>query len=424
VDSQQSLNYRKGALFFEDVDLEELARGIGTPCYVYSRRRILTSVKQLQAAFERLSPRICYAVKANSNLSILRLFAREGLSFDIVSEGELYRLRKIGVPADRILFSGVGKTPGELEAAVRESIFSVTAESPAELADLGGISRVHGRPIQVGLRIIPDVRAGGHSHISTGLYEHKFGIDPDELGNCVGILKAHPLLQLTGIGCHIGSQVESSEPYFTAFTRIRGLADKLRSRGFRIRCLNLGGGFGVSYDGGSGFDLKVLADFLTSRLGKYHLILEPGRCLIASAGLLLCRVLYLKRTRERRFIIVDAAMNDFQRPVLYGAHHRIIPVQERPGKGLIRADIAGPVCETSDVMGLDRRITEPDPGDILAVLDTGAYGFVAASNYNSRRRPPEVLVEGNRFRIIRRRETLEDLLLDEVQRIGLENSEQ
>ena len=412
VEPQFSFTHKQDTLFCEDVNLNELARDVGTPCYVYSKNRIQRSLNHFRKSFRQVDPRIYYAVKANSNLAVLKLFFEAGLSFDIVSGGELFRLKKIGVPLDRILFSGVGKSRNELKSVIQEPSISLTVESVEELELLAQLNRQANRTVRVGLRMIPDILAGGHPHISTGLYSHKFGIDPQHLDVCIDILKANSRLSLTGIGCHIGSQILNLDPYFAAFLRIRELADLLRDQGLQVEYLNLGGGFGVSYRDDSEFDLNRLADFLTDELQNYRLVLEPGRYLVAGAGIFLCSVLYLKQTREKRFVIVDGAMNDFLRPALYGAYHRIIPVVRRDS-AKITADIVGPVCESSDLMGTDRELPEPRPGDCLAILDSGAYGFVAASNYNSRCRPPEVMVEGDQYRIIRKRETLEDLLLGE-----------
>jgi diaminopimelate decarboxylase len=408
-----STHYRRGTLFFEDVNLKDLGREVGTPCYIYSGNQLRNSVRQFRSFLNPVDPRICFAVKANSNLAVLKTLMEEGVSFEVVSGGELHRLKRLQVPPDRILFSGVGKNLNELRSAVHESIFSLTVESVEELLLLAQISQDTESHVRVGLRLIPDVLAGGHPNIATGLYDHKFGIDPEHTGDCIQIFESNPQLSLVGIGCHMGSQIMETAPYFDAFFRLCELASFLKSKGYRLEYLNLGGGFGIPYRDGPEFDFEGLVEFLLKHRRPYRLIFEPGRFLVARAGILLCSVLYLKKNRNKRFVIVDAAMNDFIRPALYGAFHKIIPVVQKDAS-IIRADIVGPVCESSDWIGKDREIPTPEPGEMLAVLDTGAYGMVSASNYNTRTRPPEIMVDGDQYRIVRRRESLEDLLRHET----------
>lgn len=401
--------YRRGRLYCEDVDLEEVAQTAGTPCYVYSATAVGGNLDLLRSVFARLDPKICYAVKANSNQSVLRLLRDAGSSFDVVSGGELYRLERLGVEPHRIIFSGVGKTNSELETAIDRGIFALVVESPAELERIAVLGR--GRPVRLSLRINPDIDAGTHPYISTGLRGHKFGLDPEDLPLILDIVRRHKGLELAGIGSHIGSQILDTDPFGQAFARIREVADELRRQGFPLVFLDMGGGFGIPYADEEPLDFESLSRRLASLQGDYRVVMEPGRFIVGSAGVLLTRVLYGKRNHGREFVIVDAGMNDLLRPALYGAHHEVVPLRESPAA--ITADLVGPVCETADFLARDRRLPRLAPDDLVALMDTGAYGFVAASNYNSRPRPAEVLVEGDRFGIVRRREELRDMVASE-----------
>jgi diaminopimelate decarboxylase len=370
----------------------------------------------MDAAFRGIPHTICYAVKANSNLSILRLFARLGSNFDIVSGGELYRLRRIGVPGRRIVFSGVGKSREEIREALRAGILLFNVESEAELDILASeASRVR-RAAPSALRINPDVEAGGHPHISTGHHRHKFGVD---LGDARRLYRAHPearWIRWQGISAHIGSQIVSLAPFRRSARRMAAFVRELRGMGIALRFFDFGGGLGVRYTSEQPPAVRAYAETIVSEVKPLglHLLLEPGRILIGPAGVLLARVLYTKRTRGKDFVIVDAAMNDLIRPALYGAVHpataAVRPLNLTRPRKQIRGDIVGPVCETGDCFLQDWPLEQPEPGDLLIFWVAGAYGFIQASNYNSRPRPCEVLVEGRRFRVIRRREEHEDLI--------------
>ncbi len=403
--------YRQGILHCEDVSLVAVASQVQTPCYVYSGTAVRRNYRALEERFRPLEATVCYAVKANSNLSLLRLLKDEGSCFDIVSGGELYRLRRLGVEPRRILFSGVGKTRDELETAVSLGIFAVVVESVEELELLADIAAA--QPVDVSLRLNPEVDAKTHPYISTGLRQQKFGIDMDQLPDSLAVFRRSPGLRLVGIGAHIGSQILEVAPYVEAFLRVREAALSLRRETPSLRYLDLGGGFGIPYRGEAPFDLGELSSRLAEVRGDFRLILEPGRFIVGPAGVLLTRVIRHKTNHGKHFVVVDGAMNDLLRPALYGAYHEILPV--RRAEPSLSADVVGPVCESADFLGRDRLLPKPEPGDLLAVMDAGAYGFVASSNYNSRPRAAEVLVEGTEFRTVRRRETWEELVATEAE---------
>lgn len=399
--------YSGKRLHCDEVPLRDIAAAVGTPCYVYSRNRILDNLDRLKSTLKPIDPMLCYAVKANSNLSILRLLAEAGSHFDIVSKGEFFRLQKIGVPAERIIYSGVGKSMDELRMAVENSICCLVLESVAEARAAGEVAKAINKPLNVSLRVNPDVETPTHPYISTGLRQHKFGIDFDHVPDALSALKNAPMLRLVGVGSHIGSQILAPSPFLEAFRKIKGLAAQIEDQGFELEHLDLGGGFGIPYKDEEPLRLDQLARDIAAERGKYRIVFEPGRYIVGDAGVLLTEVRLLKTNHQKNFVVVDAAMNDLIRPSLYGAHHDVLPETEAPG--VAAGDIVGPVCETADFLAKDRVVPELGPGDLLAVMNAGAYGFVAASNYNSRCRAAEVLVEENTFRIIRRRETLEDL---------------
>jgi diaminopimelate decarboxylase len=402
--------FRQGVVNCEKVPLTDIASRIGTPAYVYSSASILDAYQRFHRAFRNIPHSICYAVKANSNLSVLRLLARAGSSFDIVSGGELHRLRKIGVPARRIVFSGVGKTKEEIREALKAQISLFNVESEPELDVLAEEAARLGRRASAALRVNPDVQAGGHRHIATGHHRHKFGIDWDDAKRLFLDRSRSRAISWQGISVHIGSQVLGLEPYRRAVKRVTSFVQLLASAGVNLSYVDLGGGVGVRYVKEQPFQIDDYAKAIAQQIRPLgcHLLLEPGRAIVGPAGVLLTRVLYIKRNRGKLFIVVDAAMNDFIRPALYSAIHPITHVVRQPG-GLIRADIVGPVCETGDCFLHDWPIDMPEPGEVLALWGAGAYGFVQSSNYNSRPRPTEVLVTKNQFRVIRRRESAEDL---------------
>ena len=408
-----------------EVSLDALAKKYGTPLYVYSADNLLYRLQLFAEAFlNQPTPvphLVCYAVKANPSLAILKLLHHEGEGFDIVSGGELERVLAVDkAAAHRVVFSGVGKTAPEIDLALRSDILLFNIESEGELelvAERAGKLKKHTR---VAMRVNPDVFAETHPYISTGLREHKFGIDIRRARAVYRKAAGYKWIEPAGVSVHIGSQIRSTEPFGSAVARVAGLVQELRKDGLAIRFLDAGGGLGIEYHAGQPFNpeekVRHYADSLAKAiagLDRITLLLEPGRFLIAQAGALLTRVLYVKKNGEKTFIITDAGMNDLIRPSLYQAHHEIVPVTPRKGARRITADIVGPVCETGDFFARDRELPAVQPGDLLAILDAGAYGMSLASNYNSRPKPAEVLVQGKRVRLIRRRETSSDMLAAE-----------
>ncbi|HOK44848.1 MAG TPA: diaminopimelate decarboxylase [Bryobacteraceae bacterium] len=408
--------YVDDSLHCEDVPLADIAARAGTPSYVYSSRAILETYRAYDEGLAGIPHRICYAVKANSNLAVLALLAKAGAGFDIVSGGELYRVLKAGGDASSVVFSGVGKTADEVEYALREGIHSFNCESEAELALIDALAARLRVKARASFRVNPDVSAETHPYISTGLREHKFGIDIGEAESLYKNGSALRNVEIEGVSCHIGSQLLDIEPILEAVDKMLELVDRLRAAGIPIRSLDLGGGLGIAYRPDE--QAPEIREF-TARLREkvagrdLFLILEPGRSIVGGAGVLLTRVLYRKCRPTKEFVVVDAAMNDLIRPSLYQSHHEILPVR-RQNRGEILADVVGPVCESGDFLARDRKLANVLPGDVLAVATTGAYGFVAASNYNSRVRPPEILVENGSWRIVRARETCDDLIRGET----------
>jgi diaminopimelate decarboxylase len=407
--------YRDGELHCEGVSLRRIAEAAGTPCYVYSATAVIERYAEFDRALGAYPHRICYSLKANANLHLLRLLARKGAGFDIVSGGELFRALAAGARADRIVFSGVGKTAEELEYALRAGVLLFNCESEAELRLLGEIAVRMKKPARAGLRVNPQVNARTHPYIATGLREHKFGIPMREAEKLYLRAQSWPGIRLEGLSCHIGSQITSLDPFEQAIRRVVQLAERLREKGCVVRHLDAGGGVAVPYRRGDSFPtIAAYANRVIACLrGRgLQLLIEPGRALVAQAGVLLTRVVYTKNMNRKRFIIVDAAMNDLIRPSLYGAHHEIQAVLRSRRKSAL-ADVVGPICETGDFFARSRSLPEVEPGNLLAILTAGAYGFVLSSNYNARPRPAEVVVEGNRFRVARRRESYRDLLRGE-----------
>jgi diaminopimelate decarboxylase len=409
----------KEPLHCEGVSLKTLARKFGTPLYVYSANQITERLRLFQSAFAAVDHLVCYAVKANSSLAILEMLAQRGAGFDIVSGGELERvLAADRTAAGRVVFSGIGKTAPEMDLALRAGILLFNVESEGELELLAErAAKLRKRP-RIALRVNPDVFAETHPYISTGLREHKFGIDIRRARSLYR--KAGKHLEPCGVSVHIGSQIRAAEPFGAAAERVAALIGELRRDGHAIRYMDAGGGLGIEYHGDRSFDAaakvrEYAAELIsaTEKVGGLTLLLEPGRFLVAQAGALLTRVLYVKKNGTKNFVITDAAMNDLIRPALYQAYHEIVPVSPRRGGRKMVADIVGPVCETGDFFARDREVAAVRPGDLIALLDAGAYGMALASNYNSRPRAAEVLVEGRRARLIRRRETIADLLATE-----------
>jgi diaminopimelate decarboxylase len=409
------LEYEDRTLMCDGIALADVAAEAGTPCYAYSANTIIENYRAYSNAFGDVPHTVCYAVKANSNLSVLRLLASEGAGFDIVSTGELYRVIKAGGNPAKVVFSGVGKTSSEINDALDAGIFAFNCESEPELALIDSLAHRRGIRARVALRVNPNVRASTHAYISTGSKENKFGIDIDGAANVYARARRYENLLLEGVSCHIGSQMFEAHPVLEAVDRVLDLIDNLRASGFDIRHADLGGGLGVAYRPD---DVEPVIGELVSALRQktagrnLHIMVEPGRSIVGNAGVLLTRVLYRKKTGDKEFIITDAAMNDLIRPALYDAHHEILPVRVT-GLGTITADVVGPVCESGDFLAHDRELPEVFPGDLLAICTAGAYGFVQSSTYNSRPRAAEVMIENGAMRIIRRRETLEDLIRGE-----------
>lgn len=405
-----------GALCAESVPLVKIAQQAGTPSYVYSEATLARHYSVFDAAFRETPHLICYSVKANSSRAVLELFARMGSGADIVSGGELKRALVAGIPAQRIVFSGVGKTREEMEAALYAGILAFNVESEGELVALGEIAAAMGKVAPVSLRVNPDIDAQTHPYIATGLAASKFGIPIEDAPRLAELVKAASALELVGIDCHIGSQLTSLSPLLEALDSVLALVDRLRAAGHvHIEHVDLGGGLGISYRGEVPPHPDDLGQAVAAKMAgrPERLILEPGRVIVGNAGLLLSRVLYVKRALDKTFVVLDAAMNDLLRPALYGAHHDIWPVQKHPGRGSMTADVVGPVCETGDRFAEARTMPAVHPGDLVAIMSAGAYGFSMASNYNSRPLAAEVMVSRDRFSVVRSRQKIEDLMKDE-----------
>ena len=409
----ENFAYEGGRLRAEQVDVSELAQAYGTPLYVYSRAGLEHRWREFDRAFGSHPHLVCYAVKANSNLAVLAVLARLGSGFDIVSGGELARVIRAGGDPARVVFSGVGKSAAEMEQALAVGIRCFNVESDAELMRLNDVAGAHGVLAPVSLRVNPDVDARTHPYISTGLRENKFGIEAQAALDSYRRAADAAHLRVAGIDCHIGSQLTDTAPFAAALERVLELVDRLESHGIELAHIDLGGGLGVRYRDELPPSAEDYVGRMLARLGgtNKQVMIEPGRAIAANAGILLTRVQYLKSTSTRRFAIVDAAMNDLIRPALYGAWQDIIAVTPRPGDGL-DYDIVGPVCETADFLGKQRRLNLA-ADDLLAVCSAGAYGFTMSSNYNSRPRAAEILVDGSRAHLVRPRETLASLYAQE-----------
>ena len=412
--------YQDRQLCAENVRLSEIAEQVGTPCYVYSRAYIEQRFRAFDDALAGRDHLICYAVKANSNLAVLNLLARLGSGFDIVSGGELERVLQAGGDPAKIVFSGVGKTRAEMQRALAAGIYCFNVESEAELEALNQVAAELGRPASIALRVNPDVDPATHPYIATGLKHNKFGIDIARAETVYRYAQSLPHLRIQGIACHIGSQLTDMAPILEALDRVIKLAGALFDRGIALQHLDLGGGLGIRYNEElpppPGDYVDAILERLRSQDARYQrlrLVFEPGRAIVGNAGVLLTRVIFLKLGDERNFAVVDAAMNDLLRPALYDAWHDIAPVSVEAPRSLRTYDVVGPVCESGDFLGRERALGI-DAGDLLAVVSAGAYGATMSSNYNTRPRAPEVVVDGNRFQVVRRRETVAELLAPEA----------
>jgi diaminopimelate decarboxylase len=407
------------ALHCGKVSLEALVKRHGTPLYVYSADQIVERLGMFQEALAGREHQVCYAMKANSALAILKLLADHGAGFDIVSGGELERvLAAAPEAAGRVVFSGAGKTTAEIDLAVTAGILEFNVESEAELALLAARAAKLKKKARFALRVNPDVFAETHPYISTGLKEHKFGVDIRQALRIYKSVAGHRWLEAHGVSVHIGSQIRSAQPFGAAVERVAKLVWQLKREGILLKSVDAGGGLGIDYHAGSfnaAAKVREYAAAIDKALGDFEgkLLMEPGRFLVAQAGALVARVLQVKRNGKKTFVITDAAMNDLIRPALYQAHHEIVPVRPRAGKAKV-VDVVGPICESGDFFAHDRALPPLEPGDLVAILDAGAYGMAQSSNYNSRLRPAEVLVEGGKARLIRRRETMADLLGPEM----------
>jgi diaminopimelate decarboxylase len=412
---QSPFQYRNGELHCGAVPLRDIVEGCGTPVYVYSADGILDRFRAYRDSLRGVPNEICYAVKANSNLAVLGLLTKQGAGFDIVSGGELFRVLRAGGDPAKVVFSGVGKRRDEIEYALAQGIHSFNCESESELELLASCATSAGRRAKVAIRVNPDVDAVTHPYISTGLRDHKFGIPIERAMDLYRRAAAQPALELHGVSCHIGSQMLDPAPLFESINKVLAFALDLRSSGIAIRRLDLGGGLGVAYRPTETSPPIAAYAAEVTRLVKdsgLTVVVEPGRSIVAECGALLTTVIARKNSGAKDFVIVDAAMNDLIRPALYQAHHEIIPVEQTGGPPIV-ADIVGPVCETGDFLARSREVAAVATGQAIALLTAGAYGFVLASNYNSRPRAAEVLVENSSWRIVRERETLEDLIRGE-----------
>lgn len=416
--------YRSGKLYCEEVPVRTLAETYGTPLYIYSAATLVHHLKQIQEAFHEVDPLICYSIKTNGNLSILKLMRDHGSGFDVTSNGELHRALAAGSPGNKIVFAGVGKTEEEQRRALSEKVFLFNVESEAELHALGKVAGSMGVKAPVALRVNPDLPPKTHAKTDTSVKGVKFGLDIDTVLEVAQKVVGHPHLDIAGLHMHLGSPILSVEPYRLGVAKAKALIGELRKQGHPIRILNMGGGFGIHYRKKEALPASAFAEVIvpaTKELGC-KLVLEPGRFIAGNAGILVGRVIYTKESGGKLFVIQDAAMNDLIRPTLYDSFHRIWPVEpnqgfetppedfENPGPGTVSVDVVGPVCESGDFLAKQRLLPPMKAGELMAVFSAGAYGMAMSSNYNSRPRAAEIMVQGNTHRLIRRRESCDDLI--------------
>ncbi|MCX7698410.1 MAG: diaminopimelate decarboxylase [Candidatus Goldbacteria bacterium] len=408
-------DYKNGKLYAEDVDVSMLAEKFKTPLYIYSSRTIIEHLRKIKSAFKEFDTLVCYSVKANSNISILKLIAEEDAGFDVVSGGELFRVLKAGGNPKKIVYAGVGKTPEEIFYALKTGILMFNIESVEELQTINKIAKNLKIKADVALRINPDVDAHTHSYITTGKKENKFGINIILANSLFNTAKKYKHINIKGIDMHIGSQITIIQPYIDAIKKLKNFIEQIKSFSKNLEFFNIGGGMGIIYKD----EKPATAAEFASEISPYikdlnlKLIIEPGRFIVGNGGILVTSVIYNKKGINKNFLIVDAGMNDLIRPALYGAYHSIIPVKQIKGKNILY-DIVGPICESADFLGKDRHLPDLKQGDLIAIRSAGAYGFVMSSNYNSRPRAAEVLVQNNKYKLIRKRETYEDLIKLEI----------
>jgi diaminopimelate decarboxylase len=412
-EKMHEFQYKNNILYCEDVRVADIAKKVGTPFYLYSHKTMLDHLRKLKAAFEDVNPLICFSMKSNSNLAVCKALINKGAGLDIVSGGELYKAMKIGADPKKIVYASVGKKKEEIEEAIRKRILMFNVESVPELCLINKIAGRMSKKIDVALRLNPDVKPKTHKHVATGEKTTKFGIDLKTAENIFDNANRYPHLNIIGLHLHIGSQITEAAPYIKA---IKKIASFIKGARIDVKMLNIGGGLGIIYAEDRPQTAKEFADAVMPLLKKMGLrvILEPGRFIMGNSGILVTSVLYVKKTPSKKFVIVDAGMNDLIRPSLYDAYHEILPLIKRVGVPTDTVDIVGPICESGDYLGKDRRLQEVKPGDLLAVMSTGAYGFSMASNYNARPRPSEAMVIKGRFYVVRQRERYKDLVRGEV----------
>ncbi|MBI4352550.1 MAG: diaminopimelate decarboxylase [Candidatus Omnitrophica bacterium] len=412
-------HYKGRELYCEETPLSKIAQEAGTPFYLYSIRTFLDHFFKLKEAFAPARPLICFSVKANSNLTILKTLVKKGAGLDIVSGGELFRAKKAGADPQKIVFASVGKREDEIETAIRSKILMFNVESVDELDVINAVACKLKTTQKIAIRLNPDVTPGTHHYITTGARENKFGLDAETAYKLFAESYRYPFLRFSGVHIHIGSQITQARPFVLAIRRALAFIDSVRSVGSPVEYLNIGGGLGIIYSKEKPQTAQRFAEAVLPLFKAYDLerdlkiILEPGRFISGNSGILVTKVLYEKRTKQKSFVVVDAGMNDLIRPAFYGAYHEILPVIRRRSASLRVADVVGPVCESGDFLAKDRKLPPFEKGDLLAVMSCGAYGFVMSSNYNSRPRVPEVVVKGRRFFVARKRETFGDLIRNE-----------
>ena len=413
--NKDSLTEKNNSFFIEEVDIKIPAEKYGTPLYIYSKQSILHQISLLQEALSDINHLICFAVKSNSNLSVLNLIKNAGCGFDIVSGGELKRVIALGNYDANVVFSGVGKSKEEIEYALKHDILAFNIESEPELIRLNNIAKKFAKKANISIRVNPNVDAKTHPYISTGLKDNKFGLDEKKAIELYSLAKTMDSINITGIDCHIGSQLTDLSPFEDTFIKLANMIDHLQTIGIELDHIDIGGGIGISYKDEKITPLNHYVSMIKKYLSKYNkkIILEPGRLIIGKAGILLTKVEYIKRSEHKNFIVVDAAMNDLMRPSLYGAHHNVINISN-PKNGDEIFDIVGPICETGDFLAKDRQISASED-DLLAFMDAGAYGFSMSSNYNTRPKIAEILVDQTDFKLIRQRETFDDLIQHEIE---------
>ena len=409
------IKYKNDQLYVEEIKVEDLAKEFGTPLYIYSKNHFINQYKEFKNAFKDINHKVFYAMKANFNLSVINTFVKLGSGVDANSEGELFRALKIGIESSKIILTSVGKTKKEIILGLEKDVLMIKAESEEEIEIINKIAGEMNKIARVAIRVNPDVDAKSHPYISTGLSSNKFGIDSKNALSIYKRRKDFSNIQFTGIDMHIGSQITTIDPFVEAVQKLSQIYFELKSDGLTLQHFDVGGGIGVNYKNENTFSINEFADRTIPLFKKLdcEIIFEPGRFLTANGGILVTEVLYNKTNGKKKFIIIDSAMNDLLRPSIYQAYHHIQPVYRFDDRKNITADIVGPICETGDYFARDREISESNSGEMLAVMSVGAYGMVMSSNYNARRRPPEIMVDGDKYSIIRSRETLDHLIWDE-----------